>query len=62
MSLNPNPADKTKPDKIKIEIQYEVKFIKSTMLKYMIQNGSDKDMSIWIKAYQSYFEDVSAIM
>jgi hypothetical protein len=53
-----NPNDKSS-QKVKVEIQYEVKFIKSTMLKYMIQSATDKDMAIWLKSWYSYHEEVS---
>jgi hypothetical protein len=44
-----------------VEIQYEVKFVKSTMLKYMIQGATDKDMAVWLKAHYAYLEEVSVL-
>lgn len=53
-ALNPNDP---KSKGVRVEIQYEIKFVKSTMLKYMIQSATDKDMNTWLKSYFTYYEE-----
>ena len=41
-----------KPDgKLEIELSFEVKFIKSTMLKYMIESNTNTEMKKWLEKF-----------
>lgn len=41
-----------KPEgKLEIELSFEVKFIKSTMLKYMIENNTNVEMKKWLEKF-----------
>ncbi len=38
-------------DKINIDITFEVKFIKSTMFKYVIESNTNSEMTKWLEAF-----------
>jgi len=46
-----------KDGKLEIEISFEVKFIKSTMLKYMIESNTNTEMTKWLNKFATNMTD-----
>lgn len=51
-------ASAASPFNTHIEITYEIKFVKSTMLKYMIESRTDVEMTKWFKDLQLHLVTV----
>lgn len=50
-----------KPEgKLEIELSFEVKFVKSTMLKYMIENNTNTEMKKWLEKFAANMTAKSA--
>lgn len=46
-------------DRVTVEITFEVKFIKSTMFKYMIESSTVGEMTKWLEAFFNHLRTVS---
>lgn len=50
-------SDPDRPQ-ISVEITFEIKFIKSTMFKYMIESNTKAEMTKWLTDYFAYLKQV----
>lgn len=48
-------------NEVVVEITYEVKFLKSTMFRYMIENGTNGEMTKWLKDLFNYLKEVCSL-
>jgi hypothetical protein len=44
------------PNKLEVELSFEVKFKSSTMLKYMIESNTNREMDIWLKKFGGHLK------
>jgi hypothetical protein len=45
-------------DKITVDIMFEVKFVKSTMLKYLIESNTNTEMTKWLDEFFKVMKQV----
>ena len=44
-------------NEIEVELSFEVKFKASTMLKYMIESNTNREMEIWLKKFATHLKE-----